>query len=400
MIEKKESNRVFYIVVSVIMLLILLINIKNSKFDPCDFKVYYGATKDLLDGNNPYLHPYGLASGFYKYSPETLLFFIPISFLPFNIASLLHYFLSAVGTIGVFVFGKSLIEETLFNNKNSVSNRAMMFSFLAIGVHLFRELIIGNINMILLFLMLVSYTLFRQNRSWVAGVLYAVIFITKPYFGILIIPLIMYKKYKTIGTIILSIILLSLLLIPIVGIANMLPIHKAWLLAMEGHSHYLGSPSYVGSYLSRLLGDTVGLKLYPIVDITLVFGFTVLFYKMKSSVIPSLLWVSSSSFVALVPNLVITDTEHFLVVLPLILLSLSLLERYRLTKESVIFIILLFIYGGNSSDIIGMKASLKYDSLGLLGISNFLIIIFTLYLFIKYEIKMTKYQRNIIEQNL
>jgi hypothetical protein len=44
----------------------IFVEISNGKFWTNDLIVYYGATRDYLKGGSPYIHPYGLGSGFFS----------------------------------------------------------------------------------------------------------------------------------------------------------------------------------------------------------------------------------------------------------------------------------------------------------------------------------------------
>ncbi|MBK5286338.1 MAG: hypothetical protein JJE25_13135 [Bacteroidia bacterium] len=85
--------------------------------------------------------------------------------------------------------------------------------------------------------------------------------------------------------------------------------------------------------------------------------------------------------VALIPNLVITDTEHFLLSLPLIMTLLYYVAFAKNYLALGAFIVLIFFFGGNSTDLLGKSLSGKFDELGLLGISNLIIISIAVYLF-------------------
>ena len=74
------------------------------------------------------------------------------------------------------------------------------------------------------------------------------------------------------------------------------------------------------------------------------------------------------------PGLFRTDTQHFLLAFPLVLILIGY-ANIRKNKWVIAAIgILLFFYGGNSSEIVGKYFSTVLDNLGILGISNLLIL--------------------------
>lgn len=86
---------------------------------------------------------------------------------------------------------------------------------------------------------------------------------------------------------------------------------------------------------------------------------------------------------AIIPNLVITDTEHFLLSLPLIVLLICFLYTKKNRLLTAGFVVLIFFYGGNSSDLIGKKLATQFDQLGVLGLSNLLLIAAVVFLYMK-----------------
>jgi hypothetical protein len=82
--------------------------------------------------------------------------------------------------------------------------------------------------------------------------------------------------------------------------------------------------------------------------------------------------------IAITPSLFRTDTQHFLLSLPLILLVVNRLVTLKKYIYYVLFFILAFFYGGNSTSIVGKKLSDEMDTWGILGITNLLIIAFAI----------------------
>jgi membrane-associated HD superfamily phosphohydrolase len=86
---------------------------------------------------------------------------------------------------------------------------------------------------------------------------------------------------------------------------------------------------------------------------------------------------------ALIPNLLITDSEHFLFTLPLIVILMHALWKEGNLLLSAVFVILLFLYGCNSSDLIGNKLSDVFEKAGVLGFSNMGLVALSLFMFVK-----------------
>jgi hypothetical protein len=92
------------------------------------------------------------------------------------------------------------------------------------------------------------------------------------------------------------------------------------------------------------------------------------------------------TLLAIIPNLLLTDTEHFLFSLPLIMVLLNYLFVFKNPISIAIFAILIFLYEGNSSDILGHSLANKLDEMGMLGISNLFIMAFSMYVVLKKRI--------------
>jgi hypothetical protein len=87
--------------------------------------------------------------------------------------------------------------------------------------------------------------------------------------------------------------------------------------------------------------------------------------------------------IAILPNLVKTDSEHFLCSLPLIMLIIYYLASKKQILVITLFVVLIFFYGANSTDLLGIKLSDALFNMGLIGVSNLFIIAFALIIFFK-----------------
>jgi hypothetical protein len=91
--------------------------------------------------------------------------------------------------------------------------------------------------------------------------------------------------------------------------------------------------------------------------------------------------------IALLPNLVKADWVQFLLSAPIIafiIFSIARLRRYWLIP---VLVILIFFFGANSDDLMGRALSHQLFIMGLMGISNVLLILMSFYLFLDYRKK-------------
>ena len=80
--------------------------------------------------------------------------------------------------------------------------------------------------------------------------------------------------------------------------------------------------------------------------------------------------------IAIVPNLVITDTNHFLFCIPIIFILINhLFSKPSNVFLKIISILFLFLFGAKATGIIGNDLADVYLLNGMLGISNLAIIL-------------------------
>src|ERR1035437_3870896 len=99
-----------------------LIENLNGRFWLNDFRVYYSAAQQAYTGAKVYGIPFGLDTGFYKYSPFMLLAFMPSVFISYPAASLVHFGLSSILLVLTFLLLQKIAEEHLFFQKCSRPN--------------------------------------------------------------------------------------------------------------------------------------------------------------------------------------------------------------------------------------------------------------------------------------
>ena len=89
--------------------------------------------------------------------------------------------------------------------------------------------------------------------------------------------------------------------------------------------------------------------------------------------------LSAMVLISLLPNITVTDTEHFLLALPLII-YLSVIFQVRPISVGHWLIVVSFIaYGFNIYDLWGRDLSALFEYYGLLGIGNFGIIVLSVW---------------------
>jgi len=153
-----------------------------------DLEVYYRAADRLVDGGelyrsaeeDPWEHYV------YKYAPPAALFFIP--FLPFGIPlSKIIYWILLTLVLGLTLY----ILRLVFSKKDGQNARivtGLVLGILIIGTHFFRELHLGQVNLLLLGLYISALALHLNQKPMASGGLLAFSIFIKP-FALIFLPL-------------------------------------------------------------------------------------------------------------------------------------------------------------------------------------------------------------------
>jgi hypothetical protein len=378
----------FILFASLLFLAAFILENINGRFQLYDFLVYYSAADALLQGEQVYGIPFGLGSGFYKYAPFVLFLFIPYCALSFQAASVIHFALLSFCFIASFLLLRNLFRTYFFPQPVKRESVLLSLSLVCVLVHVARELHLGNVNIVLVLLVAYGLRLLLQARDISAGVLIGLAILIKPYFLLLLLPLLFHGRIRAL----LSVAATGLvsLLIPtlVLGLSKSLDLHREWLAAMSGHSSYLSSSHTLLSLIRTYLAPGAPDALVYVIIAGVAVGYGVLFligqrsgqWKQHKGE-ETLLVMGYFGMPALIPNLVITDTEHFLYLLPFILWMVSYFFVVRNYGLLAVFILLILTYGTNSSDLLGRELSGRVSDWGLLGLSNLLLIVLAFYIF-------------------
>lgn len=374
----KNITKFIYISLLIFIAIYLLENI-NQRFWLNDFKVYYFAAKALIQGDQIYGIPFGLGTGYYKYSPFTLLLFTPFCLLPFPIASSIHFFIITCAIIGLLI----LLSKIFVRYWKFAEIKRGHLSLIAILVsampQFFRDLHLGNLNAILLFIMCIALWSLLEQKTILAGILLSLVILCKTYFLLLLLPLIFHRKLKLLLVIAITTIIFMLVPSFFLGFSKNIILVKSWVIAMYQHNEYLYSNHTVSALIKNYIWQSCPniisvyiLILFIIMYILYFFLTTRIERKIQKTTAPTKQSFIIQYFltIAIIPSLLITDTEHFMYVTPFIGLLIFFLNSYGNYFYISLFILLIVLY-----------SDLTPSSWGLLGISNLLIISSVLYLF-------------------
>jgi len=357
--------------------LYLVLLFVNHRFQLSDFNVYYGAADALMNGEQVYGKSFGLSSGFYKYSPEILVLFLPFALLKYDLAAVLFYLINT----GIILLLLNELKQTFF--KSYEWGKEVWFflivTVLFFGDQLERELFLGNVNALLLLLSLWSVRSIENKQHEKAGLIYAVILCFKIHFLILLPYFILKKEWKVILYTALGLVVMAITLFICVP-NRFVVLHSQWLKAVQAHNVQLDqSPNTIYFFIQRIL-SSLHMSVIPIAAVIIGLGIAG----------SSFLWFIWNNLgkgfqafellilVSLIPILTHTDTEHFLWAIPFVLMIIKTISTWNKKAKwlGVAFLFLASVpFLFNSPDLVGKSISLKLDQGGI-GLS--LLVLFVL----------------------
>lgn len=380
-LENYKKNKVFYWFTLCLFAVIVLFEIKNGRFEMSDFKVYYLAGKAFFNGNPIYGLNFGLDSGYYKYSPVFILLFSPYLLFGYKTACIIHGFMLSFATIISIVTLKNILQKTILNQE--IKHKYLtIFVILVIVNHLFREIHLGNVNMFIVMLLCLGIQKTLEEKYILSGLFIALAIFIKPYLVVLALPLLFHKKTKTFLSLIIWSGFLFIVPIAFLGFGKFIELNKQWIHEIFRHGGYLYSnhtfTSLVRKYITLRVNDHS--HLYFLIAVIFIYTLIYFISLKKFSVLSEnnnnkTMIFSYFLLLALLPNILITDTEHFLYSTPIILFSIYYLYRNNNLKYTIAFALFSILYGINSTDLLGRDLSGKFEEYGILGLANLGLII-------------------------
>ena len=354
-------------IVALVLALALVLEMVNGRFWLNDLRVYVMAADALKHGDAVYGLPFGLDTGFYKYAPGLLYFFVPYTCIPFAAACVLHFALISAALLSVFLRVERMLMQHLFLvHPPKVVLRAFV-GFLCVAVHVVRELHLGNVNLLLLWCVVVALEAVLEERDLTAGVLLGLAIFVKPYLLLCAMPMVVLRRTAVLGWALVAVGIGLALPVVLEGPAMGWSLNGSWIAAMRAHGDYLTSANTARSLVSNIIGRELPARW----DLLFIAGAGILVgvvtrQKMRHGRSEALV-VGTAMALACVPLLVITDVQHFLLALPLILLVLAQLFRRSSPRRAVLFILAMLAYSTDSTDLWGSELATRFQHAGLVG---------------------------------
>lgn len=227
-----------------VLMILMLIEVKNHRFNSSDFKVYYRAAERLMHGENLY-QPEIDGHFHYKYSPTAALYFIPAIIFPVSAAKVLYWIVMAMIACLGFYLALIMVRPGFRSDDPRVINNLILLIGLILGVHLESEFYLGQVNHILLVSYLITIYLSSRKKDIPAAFIWAATIFVKP-FGLIFLPYFLAKKkFRLVLFFILFAIILIFASLPFIGATNFTSQYRGWfqeLLVDLGHKQMLLAP--------------------------------------------------------------------------------------------------------------------------------------------------------------
>ncbi|UCE22914.1 MAG: DUF2029 domain-containing protein, partial [Candidatus Aminicenantes bacterium] len=181
------------LLILLVFLFFLLIYQFFVKKDMTDFGVCYKAGKRIVNGEMLYQVSDGHLQ--FKYFPASAVIFSVLTLFPFEMAKMLWYFLELT-----LLFLCLTISYDLLPEKHKKKGMVVALTFLVLLKFVGREMELGQINILMAFILIMMVKALVERKEWQAGLLWGFSLIFKPYALVFFPYFILKKKIKTVAS--------------------------------------------------------------------------------------------------------------------------------------------------------------------------------------------------------
>jgi len=373
-----------------VCILFMLAEIINHRFWMSDFEVYYKSADRILHGENLYRI---VADGHYifKYSPTSAALFIPFLVFPFGIAKIVYWLLLTFLVATGFILCIKIIEPSLIEKpEHNYVNIIMLMALLTLAIHFMRELHLGQVNYLLLFMYIWCVYLYKQKKSILFTLLLAITIFIKPFTLIFIPFLLLKKKYYEMARF--SGFMLVLFLVPFLfygSVSTTLGQYQMWineLLVELSHKQGLldNANHTVFSVFARytpvrfLVGNIIFDKIYQLMMLGIIALLFIWFTRIKAGNCSAKqkeynFFIEFSLLVACIPLLAFTSENAFIYTQMLVFIILLNFKNLRMSEKILAILGFVFI-GGNFGEMLGRSLSKTINDISLISIGTIILI--------------------------
>ena len=350
-----------------------------------DFQVFHRAGERVLSGDDLF-RPVRDGYYSYKYSPTAAMLFIPFSLLPFVVAEVFYwFFVSGLVVVGLYL-SLTLINPDFRNTDPARLGFLLALTMMALGVHIWSELTLGQINYLLLVMYIAIAWLFTQSRPVLLAFIWALSIFIKP-FGLILLPyFVLKKRFREIAYFISFTALLFIMPAVSYG-AHFLDLQRSWLSAIteelgnkadlfQSGNHTLVAVIAQHSPLDAFEAGSVYLTIYKALVLALV-ALAAFLVVRKGSGLKHAEVLDFAFILALTPLLSYTSNNLFVLVELGIILLLFNFGKLN-NREKVMAACGCLLIGGNFYNQLpyewGERFFAYYDSISLLTVGTILLL--------------------------
>lgn len=351
-----------------------------------DFQVFHRAGGRLLSGEDLF-RPVRDGYYSYKYSPTAAFLFIPFSVIPFEVAEVFYWlFVSGLVLVGLYL-SLMLIYPGFRNADPARLGFLLALTVMTLGVHIWSELTLGQVNYLLLVMYIAIAWLFTQSKPVLLAFIWALSIFIKP-FGLILLPyFVLKKRFREIAYFFSFTALLFVLPAVFYG-GHFLDLQRSWISAMtlelgnKGDLFQPGNHTLVAviaqhSPLDVFAPGSIYLTIYKTLVLTLVALLALLVVR-KGSGLQRAEALDFAFILALAPLLSYTNNNAFVLAELGIILLLFNFGKLKVW-EKVMAVCGFLLIGGNFYNQLpyewGERFFAYYDSISLLTIGTILLLV-------------------------
>ncbi|MEI7998926.1 MAG: glycosyltransferase family 87 protein [Candidatus Omnitrophota bacterium] len=210
----------------------------------CDFRVYYKAGGDILQGKDIYLRDKEEVTP-YKYSPFFAFVFAPLSMLPIKGAAAVFFAINFILTILLFILSWKLLNHPPVFKPLSDRGRLLVYGLVLLCSmrYIFLVWDSGQVNVLMCFLVVAGLFFVSRNKDMMAGALFAAAILIKYTPAIFLPYFLVNKKPKVVLWTIAFVAIFLALPSVMVGVSKEVSYLSSWLPSIIGTS--LDTQSYL-----------------------------------------------------------------------------------------------------------------------------------------------------------
>ncbi len=365
----------------------ILIEIKNGRYWQSDFEVYYKSATRLLNSEVLYRI---IEDNFYryKYSPSAAMLFIPFTLIPFAYAKVFYtFFLSLLIFFIIHICNKLYLKNHFFSQEKILIY--IVCITVALATHFTRELHLGQANIIILFLFLLSLYI-KEKKLFLSAFILTLSGFIKPYFLIFIMYYLYKKEFKYLIYIAISCAIIFIMPLMFYNITDLVNNFALWIgeLKIEAlrERTVIGAENVsIFTFFDKLFAASTTLEknIIHLVIITILSVFLIIFFSITRKKLDHNLKIfyDYSIIIAIIPLLISNGRSIYIFALPLFIVISFNKILINPISLGIYFLAISFI-GLNVGDLNNISHFIKEYHLMPFGI---LLLMFLLFKYIKKE---------------